>query len=269
MKATTEDGPTERERFKFDLQGYLTMRGFLDAKAVAELNALLDPICLRYKGRPKFDFVADNPRFIDLIRDRRLLQTVAAFVGAHFRFAGAWGIHGRPQNRNLHAGPFSAQGLNQFSSVAGRPVCSCLVVGFNLTSQLPGDGGLVFLPGSHKLSTGIDGAAVFNRLFGGKMDDDCVAQPTFEAGDLVVFAEATIHGTECWRPTDRARRVLYYKFSHGFSAYLPESDEQLKKLRTMARDEQERRLFEGAWVRSEGGANADSAKTRPKTIVPE
>ena len=259
--------PTELDKFKFDLQGFAIFRNFLSEQEVAELNAILDPICAKFAGNSKFDFVSEHRRFLELMCDRRTLSLCSAWIGDHFRFAEAWGIHGRPQNRNLHAGPFSAQGFNQYTWTGNRSCTSCLVFGVILTEQRRGDGGLVIVPGSHKVTTGQSGDFVFNRIFKGRMDYECVIQPELKPGDIVVFAEATMHGTECWSPKDRVRRNLYYKFTHSFCTFLPDDDIQLNKLRSMAANEQEKRVLEGPWVRNLGGSDVKGVKTRDKTML--
>lgn len=268
LNETVNGWPTENDLFKFDLQGFVICRGFLCPAEVEELNKILDPVCAHFAGNSKFDFVSESIRFLDLMRDRRVLSLCSAIMGAHFRFAEAWGIHGYPQNRNLHAGPFSAQGFNQYHWMGGRSICSSLVLGVFLTEQRAADGGLVILPGSHKLVKHQNGDFVFHKLFHGQMDYDCIIQPAFQPGDAIFFAEATIHGTEGWVPKDRARRNLYIKFAHAHCSFLPDDDEQLAKLRAMIRDEQDARLLEGPWVRNAGGVATKNTYLRRGTVVP-
>ncbi len=47
---------------------------------------------------------------------------------------------------------------------------------------------------------------------------DYVVQPTAEAGDLIIFTEALVHGTRAWT-ADHERRALLYKYSPGHSSY--------------------------------------------------
>jgi len=267
MNAANPKVPCELDSFKFDLQGFAIFRGFMTADEVSKMNELLEPLCERQKDSVKFDFVTGHPLFLEWMADARVLSICDAWMGSFFRFAGAWGIHGRPQNRNLHAGPHSGHGLNRYDWAGGKPVCSCLVFGLTLEGQREDEGGLVFLPGSHKLARGVEGDHVFRKLFGSQLDYSCVVQPRLDPGDLVVFAEATIHGTECWKPKDRVRRMIYFKYAHSCCSYLPESDPQLCKLRQMAGTEQQRRLLDGPWVRTAGGYEAKNARLRAATIV--
>jgi hypothetical protein len=90
-----------------------------------------------------------------------------------------------------------------------------------------------------------------------------VVQPELEVGDLLIFTEATMHGTETWRPTDRRRRNLYYKYSYGFMGWPPFDNEDSLKLRTMARNEQEKNLFRPPYVSATTG---NVLEWRPNTI---
>ena len=45
-----------------------------------------------------------------------------------------------------------------------------------------------------------------------------VLQPAVEAGDVLIFTEALVHGTMPWT-TDHERRCLLYKYSPGHSAW--------------------------------------------------
>jgi ectoine hydroxylase-related dioxygenase (phytanoyl-CoA dioxygenase family) len=48
-----------------------------------------------------------------------------------------------------------------------------------------------------------------------------VVQPAIEAGDVVIFTEALVHGTAPWT-ADHERLVLLYKYSPGNSAWMGE-----------------------------------------------
>ena len=45
-----------------------------------------------------------------------------------------------------------------------------------------------------------------------------VHQPEAEAGDMIIFTEALVHGTMPWEG-EHERRALLYKFSPGHSAW--------------------------------------------------
>ncbi|MCY4531826.1 MAG: hypothetical protein OXC84_05795 [Gammaproteobacteria bacterium] len=52
-------------------------------------------------------------------------------------------------------------------------------------------------------------------------DVDWVVQPPMEAGDVLIFTEALIHGTAEWR-ANHERRTLLYKYSPPHSTWAKE-----------------------------------------------
>ena len=102
----------------------------------------------------------------------------------------------------------------------GRIYCDDLVFFFYLTDVLPGDGGLVVVPGSHK--------SEFKRPENFFVPDSegtdpqphpAVVNITPRAGDVVVITEMLTHGVLIWKPEDRDRRflILRYRPQHMLS----------------------------------------------------
>ena len=80
----------------------------------------------------------------------------------------------------------------------------------------PGDGGLVVVPGSHKSNFGIRELTDEVRNF--ERPVHFVRQPPVQAGDVLFFTEALLHGTMTWR-AQTERRALLYKYSPGYSSW--------------------------------------------------
>ena len=78
----------------------------------------------------------------------------------------------------------------------------------------PDDGGFACIPGSHKSNCKVP-------LEIRQADDhpECVRPIVAGAGSLVVFNEATAHGTLPWQAEDRQRRSILFEFSPGFLAW--------------------------------------------------
>ena len=118
----------------------------------------------------------------------------------------------------------------------GQIFCNDIVVFFYFTDVLPGDGGLVVLPGSHK--------SEFERptdLFFPDLNDTkpklhpALKNITPKAGDAIILTELTTHGVLVWLPKDRDRRFLilryktqYFQDERGHKQ--PFSDEIIAKL---------------------------------------
>ena len=91
----------------------------------------------------------------------------------------------------------------------------------------PGAGGLVILRGPHKAS--------FDRpeeLYnGGEIDDDIppgVVNITPKPGDVVIFLELTTRGVIPWRPADRERRMVNYRYKTQHRGWEHKFSEKLK-----------------------------------------
>jgi hypothetical protein len=87
-------------------------------------------------------------------------------------------------------------------------------VAFALTDTNPGDGGFVVYPGSHKAHFPMpEKVANLEEGFA-----EFAHTPVLEAGDVVVFSEATAHGALPWSG-EQERRSLFFRFSPATSAY--------------------------------------------------
>ena len=99
----------------------------------------------------------------------------------------------------------------------------------------PGDGGFGCIPGSHKSNFTVD---IPDEVRTYQRDAHYVRQAEVEAGDLVIFTEALVHGTMEWT-AEHERRSLLYKFSPGHSSWsstyydaadYPDATEQQKRM---------------------------------------
>ncbi len=95
----------------------------------------------------------------------------------------------------------------------GKIYCDDIIVFPYLDDVLPGDGGLIVVPGSHK--------ACFPRpdtLFNDGLFHDVEELPpgivniTPKAGDIIITSELMTHGILEWRPLDRMRRILVLRY---------------------------------------------------------
>jgi ectoine hydroxylase-related dioxygenase (phytanoyl-CoA dioxygenase family) len=91
-----------------------------------------------------------------------------------------------------------------------------MVVTFFLSHANVGDGGFACVPGSHK-SNFVDNLPDDVRNY--QRIPHYVVQPAVEAGDVLIFTEALIHGTMPWT-ANHERRTLLYKFSPGHSSWM-------------------------------------------------
>ena len=118
----------------------------------------------------------------------------------------------------LHGGPTMQGGVpgdHWYKCHDGTIRNGLTVLTYCLTGAGPGDGGFGCIPGSHK-SNFIGSIPDEVRSYG--RHAHYVRQVEVEAGDVIIFTEALIHGTMEWT-ADHERRGLLYKFSPGHSSW--------------------------------------------------
>ena len=115
----------------------------------------------------------------------------------------------------------------------GQIYCDNFVIFPYFDDVLPGDGGLLVVPGSHK--------SAFSRprhLFqnGNPTDLDNLPQgivnPTPKAGDILIISELLTHGILPWQPTDRIRRILVLRYAPQHCGSSSVSEALKSRLRT-------------------------------------
>lgn len=212
---------TPEERFVFDVHGYLIIPGVLDVAEVSQLNRLFDAA---YPG--DYDHTTDPDRrlisrwgkpFLDLMDHSRVLPYLLELVGPKLRVDHDYCIvMDKGQSRGtLHGGPWGWEPDHWYKYHDGVIRTGLTVATFFLTPAAEGDGGFSCVPGSHKsnFTSGIPPeVATFQRPAA------YVRQPAVEAGDVLIFTEALVHGTAPWQ-AQHQRRVLLYKYSPGHSAW--------------------------------------------------
>ena len=77
---------------------------------------------------------------------------------------------------------------------------------FQLADINPGDGGIAVIPGSHKANFKCPEDILLHSA-----DQEAVRNVASKAGDLVIFLEATLHGSLPWK-ADHNRRSLLYRY---------------------------------------------------------
>jgi hypothetical protein len=215
-------GITAEERFLFDLEGYLVIKQALDAAEVAALNAIAErkappdrPLYSR-----TFRVSTWGPSYQALIDHPRIVPYLVELVGPRFRLDHDFCIYtskgGRGQE--LHGGESDENPDHWYRYRDGVMRNGLTVVTFFLTPAKVGDGGFCCVPGSHKSNFA---ASVPDDVRSFRRQPHYVVQPPAEAGDVVIFTEALIHGTAPWT-ADHERRVLLYKYSPGHSAWMGE-----------------------------------------------
>lgn len=219
----------EEDRFLFDLQGFLVLRGVLTAAECAAYRETLEclesqryedpwlaslppgppgrptretalPHQLRLNGLPRLD-----PLFDTLIDPPRVLPYLREFVGLP-QLINTWSISKSP--RAEPGGWHRGVPTTDYSYRNGEIRTRMLNVVYFLTDNGPDDGCIVALPGSHKSNLDL----TWRDYYGLEMPGAAVV--TGRAGDVLMFSEAVLHNG-LPKTTAGVRSNLYYNYVHA------------------------------------------------------
>ena len=232
---------SDEQKFNFDLQGFLVVKGVLTHDECRELSDLADEIWPEEPSDGPYRRTGSvsmwHQRFLDLIDHPVVLPYLEALIGPRLRIDHDYCIFMKKDGakNRLHGGPRMFETDHWYHYADGVMRNGLTVATWNLTDARLGDGGFACIPGSHKtnfLSFLPEDIARFDR------ESDYVYQPPVEAGDVLIFTEALIHGTATWT-SEQERRALLFKYSPPHSTWskhpydisqYPNASEQQKRL---------------------------------------
>jgi len=243
---------TTREKFMFDLNGFIVLRGLVSTEEVAQMNRAITehigdvkiresaPLKNTIKGSA---LSADGSRmdlggmlgwpgeqgdmFRRLLCHRNITPYLHELVGEGYRLDHQPMVLVQEQGSegfSLHGGPLSGHDgvpegkFNpelQYVCRHGMFWNSLLAMSVQLVDAKKGDGGFCALRGSHKLNF-----PQFDELVNGDAPEfaEHIYQPEVKAGDVIIFSEATVHGSLPWKAAHQ-RRLALYRFSPANFAY--------------------------------------------------
>jgi len=234
------------QKFFFDLNGFLVVRGVLSAEEVAAANAAIDAhsngtlersgeLRNTRKGSPlggdgvtgRCDLAGllewpephCNP-FRSLLAHPQLLPYLVELCGEGYRMDHLPFVISQKKGSEgfqLHGGPLNGKGKLspslQYRCEDGVFFNSLLAMSVVLSDHNPGDGGFCVVRGSHKMKFALPDA--FKH---GEIGSEHLHQPATKAGDVVFFSEATVHGAKPWL-AEHERRVALYRFAPATCSY--------------------------------------------------
>ena len=224
---------SDREKFLFDLQGFLVVGQILTADEVKAMNDAIDanvpPFTEEnWTGPNEYgggmagkgsnygsgEMLTWPQPWCQPFRD--LLAHPKAIPYLNTIFGRGWKLDHRPGclmarkgkgGHGLHGNSsriFDGAQFYNFSN--GQFRTGMTVFQYQLADINPGDGGITVIPGSHKANFKCpEDIMLYNE------DRECVYNVACKAGDLVIFMEATIHGALPWT-ADHERRSLLYRY---------------------------------------------------------
>ncbi|HMN29660.1 MAG TPA: phytanoyl-CoA dioxygenase family protein [Caldilineaceae bacterium] len=206
------------DRFTFDVQGYLHLRGVLGADEVAEYLGWIDEVAgsdvqqlnadfpdgmKQQLNRPLSRMWDADSRFARFLDHPVVVPYLVEFLGEEYRhidndlyftYPGYGGGH---WHRGVRAHPTG-------HVVDGQFICPMVKVFYCLTDVRAGEGEFVVIPGSHK--------AQFNVEYDGRID--LPGQHIFDevnAGDVIIFNEGLIHNGRP-NPSQKTRKTIIVNF---------------------------------------------------------
>ena len=225
---------TEREKFLFDLQGFLHVRDFLNADEVRALNDAVDANVLpmeeyewtgpnQYAGGMDGDYsirtasgmLTWEKPWCQPFRD--LMAHPKAIPYLNSLFGRGWRLEGGPSMIMARKG-CGGHGLHGYTSrqydgaqcyvyANGQFRTGMTLFQYQLRDIEEGKGGVTVMPGSHKANFKCpEDILLYNT------DREAVRNVGCKAGDLIIFMETTIHGSLPWT-LDYERRSILYPYS--------------------------------------------------------
>ncbi|MFT5366885.1 MAG: hypothetical protein ACI8V2_001835 [Candidatus Latescibacterota bacterium] len=212
---------SEEEKFVFDLDGYIVIKDVLSSDEVDELNAIADKKMAAQTGDGGYKNVRKPSTWgtpFQLLMDHpRVMPYLLEFLGPKVRIDHDYLIFmdKGAKRGSLHGGENGNEGDHWYKYRDGVIRTGLTVVTFFTAPAGAGDGGFSCIPGTHKTNF-LKSIPKDVRSF--ERRPHYVRQPEVEAGDVLIFSEALVHGTMPWT-ADHQRRAFLYKYSPGHSAW--------------------------------------------------
>lgn len=202
------------------------------------------------KGAPwKFPVLHLGRVFWEMMTQPDMLQLSDMFAGSWFRVDHAFGVTSNNAPPQLHGGPQACQYASLYTplSQGTRTGIGRLNFGFCLEGQSPETGGFCYVPGSHKSTDPRGGRQILQEVYAGKFNHPSLVVPTLRPGDMLMFAEALVHGDSGWKlPPHRQRMQVYFMVTPGFMCW--RDSPQNEDVRQYAVTDLERQLVSAPWV---------------------
>ena len=215
---------TDEQKLRLEIDGYIILRNVLSQDEINELNKIdddRDAACKDVVEQQREFFICRwGKPFLDLMSHHKIVPYIEYLCGSKFRLDHDYCIFmnpGSPASR-MHGGE---EGFEDFwVRQKGEEIRSGLTVAMYFLNDVEtGNGGFVCIPGSHRenfLSKIPEDVLYQKRI------PDYIKQPTFRAGDVIIFMEGLIHGTSAWQGNTQ-RRVLLYKYCPGHICWIGNS----------------------------------------------
>lgn len=239
--------PTELDEYLFDLQGFIVLRGALNASEIVACNEVIDSIpktlergrwwgyvqredLPEHRGRSYQQIYEAGAAYERLIDHPSYINYILRFVGGQDTFDYQHGplfidenfviCRGPGEAIPIHSGGHDWTKRQLYTYHNGRFQCGQVNVLIALTDTGPGDGETMLIPGSHKSNLAHpslleQGSARW--VTGGSVDDVPAAIRVYmRAGDAIIFVDSCCHGS-ARRTNPGERRFAVYRYGSSWN----------------------------------------------------
>jgi hypothetical protein len=223
---------TDREKYLFDVMGILVVRNILTPEEVARLNEAIDAnrekmtdtegtylgdsTTLRGQaqrgvlyGMMEWEHPWCQP-FREMLAHPKAVPYLNTMLGRGWRLDHSpvvFYARSGTEGLKLHGPGHNFDGAQYYAYKNGVMRCGMVSFQYQLSDINPGDGGFCCIPGSHKANYPCP-----PQILECEEPEPVVQHFPCKAGDLLIFNEATTHGTLPWTAAHE-RRTLMYRFS--------------------------------------------------------
>jgi len=219
---------TERQKYLFDLQGFLTVEDVLSHDecdmAIEKIKAKMQPMQKTPDGYDAEgtwysagNLLEDGQPFTNLIDHPKLLEVLSEIINPMLRLESAYSFV-----RFKGCPPFEMHGGHRGGRVNFRYYVhntqihtGLTVVAFGLQDITEADGGFACIPGSHKSDFAVP-PEDREELYA--VDGPLVRNIAMPKGSATIFTETLAHGAASWQQ-DEPRYGLFYKYNDRAAIY--------------------------------------------------
>lgn len=266
---------TERQKYLFDLQGYVLVEDVLTADecalAIEHITARMKPMTKTPDGYEANGtwYVAGNlleagAPFIRLIDHPTIIAVLQEIISPDLRLEGAYSfvrLKGCPPFE-MHGGHRGGR-VNFRYEVHNQQIYTGLtVVSFTLQDISESDGGFACIPGSHKSDFAVPAADRAELFAVGGPLARTIAAPK---GSAIIFTETLAHGAASWQQSE-PRYGLFYKYNDRAAIYHDQGHRRPSQAAFELMTDEQKCYFNTAWQAF--GPNGRHTNNVPEFGVP-
>ena len=263
----------ERQRYLFDLQGYVVVQDVLSADecdvALEKIKTRMKPMGQTPDGKdpggtwywvaPNAGLINEGQPFIKLIDEPKITDVLTDIIGPKLRCESCLSLVRCKGSTafDIHGGHRGGSVNFRYTVQNSRIYTGLCVVAIALQDIGEQDGGFACIPGSHKSEFSVPAADRKEMLSHGGPLVRYIAQPK---GSAIVFTETLAHGAGSWQ-REEPRYGLFYKYNDRAAVFHCQRDRLPNQETLEQMTDAQRCFFNVAW--ESFGPEGDRTNSRP------